>query len=68
MRPTTLSVPNADATTPAAPRSDWSTLKKLLPYVWQWRYRVGLALAFFSDLLRILPIPALGAIGCAPFR
>ncbi|OYY61031.1 MAG: metal ABC transporter permease, partial [Burkholderiales bacterium 28-67-8] len=46
MRPTTLSVPNADATTPAAPRSDWSTLKKLLPYVWQWRYRVGVALAF----------------------
>jgi ATP-binding cassette subfamily B protein len=46
MRPTSLSVPNPDATTPVAPRSDWSTIKKLLPYVWQWRYRVGLALAF----------------------
>ena len=46
MRPTTLSAPPADAATPAAPRSDWSTIKKLLPYVWQWRYRVGLALAF----------------------
>jgi ATP-binding cassette subfamily B protein len=46
MRPTTLSAPPADAATPAAARSDWSTIKKLLPYVWQWRYRVGLALAF----------------------
>jgi len=46
MRPTTLSAPPVDAATPAAARSDWSTIKKLLPYVWQWRYRVGLALAF----------------------
>ena len=46
MRPTTLSAPPADAATPATPRSDWSTIKKLLPYVWQWRYRVGVALAF----------------------
>ena len=28
-----------------ASHSDWSTLKKLLPYVWQWRVRVVLALA-----------------------
>ncbi len=46
MRPTSLSAPPADATPPAVPRSDWSTLKKLLPYVWQWRYRVCVALAF----------------------
>jgi ATP-binding cassette subfamily B protein len=32
--------------TPAPPRSDWSTLRKLLPYVWQWRWRVLLALGF----------------------
>lgn len=37
--------PPAPAGAPAAPRSDWSTLKKLLPYVWEWRGRVVLALA-----------------------
>ncbi|HKX43251.1 MAG TPA: ABC transporter ATP-binding protein/permease, partial [Burkholderiaceae bacterium] len=31
---------------PAAPRSDWQTLRKLLPYVWQWRWRVLVALSF----------------------
>jgi ATP-binding cassette subfamily B protein len=30
----------------AAPRSDWLTLRKLLPYLWQYRWRVGLALGF----------------------
>jgi ATP-binding cassette, subfamily B, heavy metal transporter len=29
----------------ARPRSDWATLKKLLPYVWQWRWRVAVALS-----------------------
>ncbi len=28
------------------PRSDWGTLAKLLPYLWQYRWRVGIALAF----------------------
>ena len=28
------------------PRSDWATLAKLLPYVWQWRWRVLVALSF----------------------
>ena len=32
--------------TSAAPRSDWGTLAKLLPYLWQYRWRVGIALAF----------------------
>jgi ABC-type transport system involved in Fe-S cluster assembly fused permease/ATPase subunit len=27
-------------------RSEWNTLKSLLPYVWQFRWRVGLALLF----------------------
>ena len=37
--------PAAEAAAGRAPGSDWSTLKKLLPYVWQWRWRVALALA-----------------------
>jgi ATP-binding cassette, subfamily B, heavy metal transporter len=47
MRPATLAVPSSpDAVASAAPRSDWATLKKLLPYVWQWRWRVLVALSF----------------------
>ncbi|MET0519516.1 MAG: ABC transporter ATP-binding protein/permease [Burkholderiaceae bacterium] len=30
----------------AGPRSDWSTIGKLMPYLWRYRWRVGLALAF----------------------
>ena len=33
-------------TAPAQARSDWSTIRKLLPYLWRYRWRVGLALAF----------------------
>jgi ATP-binding cassette subfamily B protein len=29
-----------------APRSDWGTLAKLLPYLWKYRWRVGAALVF----------------------
>ena len=36
--------PDAGAAT--APRSDWGTLAKLLPYLWQYRWRVGVALVF----------------------
>jgi ATP-binding cassette subfamily B protein len=46
MRPATLSppaaLPGAGAEKP--PKSDWRTLGKLLPYVWQWRWRVLVAL------------------------
>jgi ABC-type transport system involved in Fe-S cluster assembly fused permease/ATPase subunit len=35
-------VPSADATV----RGDWSTIARLLPYLWRYRWRVGLALAF----------------------
>ena len=31
---------------PPVPRSDWGTLKRLLPYLWQYRARVVIALAF----------------------
>jgi ATP-binding cassette subfamily B protein len=32
--------------TPAAPRSDAATLRKLLPYLWRYRWRVSIALGF----------------------
>ncbi|WP_066267092.1 ABCB family ABC transporter ATP-binding protein/permease [Hydrogenophaga palleronii] len=32
--------------TPTPPRSDWRTLKRLLPYLWQYKLRVALALGF----------------------
>jgi ATP-binding cassette subfamily B protein len=38
-----LPLPSSD---PSAPRSDWATLRKLLPYVWEWRWRVLAALGF----------------------
>jgi ATP-binding cassette subfamily B protein len=44
MRPSTAAASFPPAATPATPRSDWATLKKLLPYVWRWRWRVALAL------------------------
>jgi ATP-binding cassette subfamily B protein len=31
---------------PGTPRSDWGTLAKLLPYLWRYRWRVGIALGF----------------------
>ncbi len=36
--------PNPGGAAPA--RSDWGTLAKLLPYLWRYRWRVGIALAF----------------------
>ncbi len=31
---------------PAQPRSDWATLRRLVPYLWQYKWRVIAALAF----------------------
>ena len=49
MRPAVLSPPPPAAAATAreghAPKSDWKTLAKLLPYVWAWRWRVLVALA-----------------------
>ena len=40
--------PNSVASTPLAkaPRSDWSTLARLFPYLWQYKWRVIAALTF----------------------
>ncbi|MBA3058070.1 MAG: ABC transporter ATP-binding protein/permease [Gammaproteobacteria bacterium] len=32
--------------TPGEPRSDWATLKRLFPYLWEYKWRVMAALAF----------------------
>ena len=50
MRPTpsphlSLPVPAGPAASPPV-RSDWATLQRLFPYLWQYKWRVGLALAF----------------------
>ena len=36
----------ATAAPPAAPRSDWATLQRLFPYLWEYKWRAGAALAF----------------------
>jgi ATP-binding cassette, subfamily B, heavy metal transporter len=46
MRRSTLALPSPAEAGPAQPRSDWLTLRKLLPYLWRYRWRVGVALAF----------------------
>ena len=38
--------PAADATAAAAARSDAATLRRLFPYLWQYKWRVFAALAF----------------------
>jgi len=47
MRHRSVALPQpADAPPRAEDRSDWTTLRKLLPYLWRYRWRVGIALAF----------------------
>ena len=46
MRPSALSSPDLSASVSSPVKSDWRTLKKLLPYVWEWRWRVLVALLF----------------------
>ncbi|MDQ7745048.1 ABCB family ABC transporter ATP-binding protein/permease [Hydrogenophaga pseudoflava] len=50
MRPSSVSragysLPAADSS-PKTPRSDWATLRRLFPYLWQYKWRVVAALAF----------------------
>ena len=46
MRRSAVALPTPTQPQPGAARSDWGTLKRLLPYLWRYRWRVGLALAF----------------------
>ncbi len=46
MRSHSLNASPSAAPAPGAARSDWRTLRKLAPYVWQWRWRVLIALSF----------------------
>ena len=46
MRHTSASLTLANPSTPGIPRTDWQTLGKLLPYLWQYRWRVALAVGF----------------------
>ncbi len=39
-------VPGATPSAPSAARSDWATLRRLFPYLWQYKWRVLAALAF----------------------
>ncbi|MCW5652980.1 ABC transporter ATP-binding protein/permease [Hydrogenophaga sp.] len=41
-----LPAPTGASGAPSTPRSDWATLRRLLPYLWQYKVRVVLALAF----------------------
>ena len=46
-QPAPAGAPGSAADGGARPRrSEWTTLKSLLPYLWQFRWRVGLALLF----------------------
>jgi len=55
----TLPAPPA-AAGPAPPRTDWSTLRRLLPYLWEYRWRVGAALAFMIGAkVAIVGVPVL---------
>ena len=45
-RPPENPTASPNGATPPASRSDWATLAKLLPYLWQYRWRVGIALGF----------------------
>ncbi len=39
-------LPPVSPSAPPIPRSDWATLQRLFPYLWRYKWRVGLALAF----------------------
>ena len=46
MRRLSVPLPLAPAPTQAPQRSNWQTLQRLAPYIWQWRWRVLIALTF----------------------
>jgi len=46
MRPTPRAIATPSLPNEPAVRGDWGTIARLLPYLWRYRWRVGLALAF----------------------
>ena len=46
MRPTPRAIAMPSLPNEPAVRGDWGTIGRLLPYLWRYRWRVGLALAF----------------------
>ncbi len=46
MRHHSLTAAPAAGAAPSVPKSEWGALRKLAPYLWQWRWRVLLALSF----------------------
>ncbi|WP_395140759.1 ABCB family ABC transporter ATP-binding protein/permease [Schlegelella aquatica] len=46
MRRVAMSLPDVAPVLAAGPRSDWGTLRRLFPYLWRYRWRVTIALAF----------------------
>ncbi|MEW6098223.1 MAG: ABC transporter ATP-binding protein/permease [Pseudomonadota bacterium] len=46
MRRAAMSLPEVAPPPAAGPRSDWGTLRRLFPYLWRYRWRVTIALAF----------------------
>ncbi len=46
MRSQVSTLPAPPAAGDPTPRSDWATLARLLPYLWRYRWRVGIALGF----------------------
>ena len=61
LAPHSMQAPQASAT-PAipVPRSDWITLERLFPYLWEYKWRVIIALAFMvSAKLANIGVPLL---------
>ena len=44
--PRAIDLPSTPNAAVPAVRGDWGTVGRLLPYLWRYRWRVGLALAF----------------------
>jgi ATP-binding cassette subfamily B protein len=60
MRPAASALPSPTATHTTRDRSDWAVLSRLLPYLWQYKWRVAAALAFMvAAKLATVSVPLL---------